>query len=266
MTQNQRRKYSREFQNMIKTLEERFAGSVYNAIRRQVRQFTNTLREQGVNAARYHVDFTPFNEELEDVVKRMYTTAGVITASKVRRELRLEEQKRFGKNDELIAAIQEYLSKYILDKSVRPISQTTRDWVLRRISEGVEQGKGAAEIARWIMEDDGNIKFLKNQALRIVRTETVRAANVGAMKAGESGPFVTIKEWIAAHDNRTRHSHRRVDGEITEFSEPFSNGLMQPGDPKGDASETINCRCTVAVKAKRDENGRLIRRTQTVAA
>lgn len=252
---------------MIKTLEERFAGSVYRAIRRQVRQFTNTLREQGVNAARYHVDFTPFNEELEDVVRRMYTTAGVIMASKVRRELRLEqEQKRFGKNDELIQAIQEYLSKYILDKSVRPISQTTRDWVLRRISEGVEQGKGAQEIARWIMEGEDNIKFLKYQALRIVRTETVRAANVGAMKAGESGPFVTIKEWIAAHDDRTRHSHRRVDGEVTEFSEPFSNGLMQPGDPKGAAEEIINCRCTVAVKAKRDENGRLIRRTQTIAA
>lgn len=61
---------------MIKTLEERFAGSVYNAIRRQVRAFMVTLREQGINAARSHVDFTPFNIGLEDVVTRMYTQAG----------------------------------------------------------------------------------------------------------------------------------------------------------------------------------------------
>lgn len=251
---------------MIKSLEERFSGPVFRALRKQVRQFTVTLREQGIEAARNHVDFTPFNENLEDVVRNMYETAGLIRAVEVRRELREEEQKRFGRNDEMVAFILDYLQRYILDKSVRPISQTTREWFLKKIAEGVEEGKGANEIARWIMEDTDNIKFLKYQALRIVRTETVRATNAGALAAGETSPFVTEKEWISAHDGRTRHSHRRIDGQVAEFGEPFSNGLMQPGDPKGAAEEVINCRCALAVRAKRDENGRLIRKVNQLAA
>lgn len=251
---------------MIKSLEERFAGPVFRAIRSQVRAFMVTLREQGVEQARNHIDFTPFNANLEDVVTNMYKTAGLLRASQVRSELREQQLKRFGRNDEMTAIIMDYLQRYILDKSVRPISQTTREWVLRKIQQGINEGKGTQEIAKWIMEDPSNVKFLKYQAVRIVRTETVRATNIGAIAAAETSPFATVKEWISAHDNRTRHSHRLVDGQIAEMSEPFSNGLMQPGDPKGDAKEVINCRCVIAVVAKRDENGRLIMNNQMMAA
>jgi len=34
-----------------------------------------------------------------------------------------------------------------------------------------------------------------------------------------------------------------MDGETRPFNEPYSNGLMYPGDPGGSAEEVINCRC-----------------------
>lgn len=59
-----------------------------------------------------------------------------------------------------------------------------------------------------------------------------------------------VKQWDAVLDGRTRDSHRRVDGEIRELEEKFSNGLMFPGDPSGSAAEVINCRCTSNTRAK----------------
>ena len=53
------------------------------------------------------------------------------------------------------------------------------------------------------------------------------------------------KEWMSTHDLRTRLSHRKIDGERVDPSEKFSNGLLHPGDPNGEACEVWNCRCTM---------------------
>ena len=44
---------------------------------------------------------------------------------------------------------------------------------------------------------------------------------------------------------RTRHSHRRLDGEKVEVGKKFSNGLRYPADPNGSYAEIMNCRCTL---------------------
>lgn len=59
-----------------------------------------------------------------------------------------------------------------------------------------------------------------------------------------------VKQWDTVLDGKTRDSHRRVDGEIRELDEKFSNSLMFPGDPSGDAGEVINCRCTSNTRAR----------------
>lgn len=43
---------------------------------------------------------------------------------------------------------------------------------------------------------------------------------------------------------------RKVDGEIREIDEKFSNGLMFPGDPSGGAAEVVNCRCSLLERAR----------------
>ena len=59
-----------------------------------------------------------------------------------------------------------------------------------------------------------------------------------------------VKQWDATLDGLTRESHVAVDGEIRELDEPFSNGLMFPGDPSGGAAEVINCRCAYLQRAR----------------
>ena len=57
------------------------------------------------------------------------------------------------------------------------------------------------------------------------------------------------KEWLTAVDGRERDAHRMANGQKRDPLEPFNVGgelLMLPGDPRGSASNIINCRCVVA--------------------
>lgn len=96
----------------------------------------------------------------------------------------------------------------------------------------------------------------------IVRTESTKATNVTQMLAADDEVYQMEKTWIAIEDNRTRvtHSHRGVDGEKVNLDQPFTNGLLYPGDPSGDAAEVINCRCTLGYNVQRDTNGRPVKK------
>lgn len=87
-----------------------------------------------------------------------------------------------------------------------------------------------------------------NRAMRIARTEGHRVqcqADMDCAKAAKEQGCDTVKQWNATLDRKTRVSHQRVDKEWRELDEPFSNGLMYPGDPNGGAKEVVNCRCSL---------------------
>ncbi len=130
--------------------------------------------------------------------------------------------------------------------------------VTNNISRGMAQGSSYAEIARNIERGMiGDYSKVNGGAMydayRIARTEGHRITNAAThdaqVKAKDAGADV-VKQWDAAMDRRTRKSHARVDGEIREIDEPFSNGLMYPGDSAGSAAEVINCRCACLQRAK----------------
>lgn len=92
-----------------------------------------------------------------------------------------------------------------------------------------------------------------SNAKRIARTEGHRIQQTAARDAQQTAKkrgADVVKQWDASLDKRTRDSHARVDGEIREIDEEFSNGLMFPGDPSGSAAEVINCRCTSNTRAR----------------
>lgn len=114
---------------------------------------------------------------------------------------------------------------------------------------------GAAERGR-ILRSRFN-KLSAYQAERIVRTEATYAANLGSERSaldmfGASG---LQKEWLTAIDGRERDAHRMANGQVVDMDKPFNVGgelLMIPGDPRGRASNVINCRCAVAHIPKPD--------------
>ena len=99
-------------------------------------------------------------------------------------------------------------------------------------------------------------KFTRYRAERIVRTEIMRASNIGADMAAQdakaSGVNLT-KRWISTFDNRTRDTHRAVNGQERDMDGLFDVGGTQmkyPGDIAGGARETINCRCVVTYRER----------------
>lgn len=122
--------------------------------------------------------------------------------------------------------------------------------ITQEISRGIASSLPYRDIARNI----GNVSGAPlSRAKTIARTEGHRIqqmSTVDAQQAAKAKGADVVKQWDAALDGRTRDSHRRVDGEIRELDEKFSNGLMFPGDPSGGAAEVVNCRCTSNTRAR----------------
>lgn len=122
--------------------------------------------------------------------------------------------------------------------------------ITQEIGRGIASGLPYSDIARNINNVSGS--GLSN-AKRIARTEGHRIQQTSsrdAQYAAKKKGCDVVKQWDSTLDGRTRDSHARVDGEIRELDEEFSNGLMFPGDPSGSAAEVINCRCTSNTRAK----------------
>lgn len=122
--------------------------------------------------------------------------------------------------------------------------------IIAQVSRGISTGMTFQQVAKGLA-DYTNIGF--NNAVRIARTEGHRIQIQSGMdacyKAKDMGADV-VKQWDSTLDKRTRPSHQKVDGEIKELDEKFSNGLMFPGDPSGGASEVVNCRCALLQRAR----------------
>ncbi len=142
-----------------------------------------------------------------------------------------------------------------MNKSVIPITETERKIMMQVIADGVENGFGTKKIA-------ANLKELKLGTARsrlIVRTETGRAMQVGAMFAAAKSNVVVNKIWNSAQQDRTRRiprdqtDHLRMNGITVAYDEwffvPGMKGIdmMQyPCDSNGSAANVCNCRCAVS--------------------
>ena len=111
------------------------------------------------------------------------------------------------------------------------------------LTDGYREGKGINDVSRRITERFDQLRTW--EATRIARTEIHTAQNMGMMSSYES-LGVEYTQWKAAHDKRTRISHRDIDGEIIPFGGMYSNKLKFPGDKSGKIEEWINCRCSNA--------------------
>lgn len=122
--------------------------------------------------------------------------------------------------------------------------------ITQEISRGIASSLPYSDIARNISNVS---KAPLSRAKTIARTEGHRIQQTSSRDAQEAAKKKgadVVKQWDAALDARTRPSHARVDGEIRELDEKFSNGLMFPGDPNGGAAEVVNCRCTSNTRAR----------------
>lgn len=129
-------------------------------------------------------------------------------------------------------------------------AQAVKTNIQRSITTSIVQGESIPKMAKRITMD---LETNANNAVRIARTETTRVmgeARNSIFEQALSKGIKLEKKWLAAKDDRTRSSHKHLDGEVRPMDKPFSNGLMFPGDPSGPAEEVINCRCTMVTVLK----------------
>ena len=165
--------------------------------------------------------------------------------------------------------ILQYLQTQGLDQLAYDITNTTKDQIRRYLVQSAEQNLTLPETIV-LLRGAGITDY---RAELIARTETGRAANIGSMVGATSTGLVTVNEWIAAKDNRTRRiprdqfDHLNMDGTKIPMDATFKlqnkkggfDLMLHPCDSSGSAGDVCNCRCTLGYEAQRDKNGKLLK-------
>ena len=290
MNATQRKEYWMKFERMRKQLDAKYLSKTKDSILKQFARFGKDIDEFGIDAAKSRLGLDLWEKELIKVFEELYKESAVLFGNAVYRAVKIEANQKgetFGFNRQWTEDVLNFLMQkgFIL---VSEITSTTKDRMLKIVEDAIIKGYGYKEIAKLFMQDQDIAGFLtvpdiqgyaEMRAKRIVRTEVMRASNIGAMQGASAHPFEVDKQWISARDNRTRRiprdefDHKEMDGQVKAFNEPFTSTgkkgepvvIQQPGqlsDPSNGiiapAGFTINCRCTVGFIPKRDANGRLI--------
>lgn len=270
MTKKDRQQYSSLYIKQVARYERKYLRKIFNALKSQVDAFVKVLTEQGLQVAKNKLHLTVMNDQVGPVIRDLYVEVGLFFGRKSWREIQRSTKKvqkaaSFGFNAKWTQDIIQFFQMFLLNDAVIPITETTKNQILNILTKGTQEGWSIDQMARELESPE----LLLWRARLIARTEIGKAAFEGRNLASKDNEYETQKEWIAANDHRTRHGHKKVDGEIIDFDMlfqvPLPKGLVDmmqgPGDPTASAANVINCRCSTAVTAKRDENGRLIRKT-----
>jgi len=168
------------------------------------------------------------------------------------REVILSFAKRTFNNRFAQKAIQDYEGIYkefmrnIGGSRITEISDTTRGIITRTILEN--QTEGVEVIAKAINERMSP-RFTRARASTIARTETHTASSFAIQKQAENFEIPSMrKRWVTTTDDRSRGTHLAVNGTEVGIDEDFIVGgkkMKYAGDPRGGASEVINCRCVI---------------------
>ena len=128
--------------------ERLFFGRIDKALKRQVSTFTAILKHNGLAAARSENAVTLINNQMAEVISRLYQVAGKAKAAQVYQSLIKESrrQKEFGFNASWTQAILDYFSLYLFSKVVVPITNTTKAMLEQKINEMITNEIGRAHV------------------------------------------------------------------------------------------------------------------------
>ena len=116
------------------------------------------------------------------------------------------------------------------------------------ITQGIIQGKDIEQISERLQAVTG---MDETAAVRTARTAFTYAENLGRDES-----FISLKakglpvrkKWSAVLDERTRDTHRLLNGTYANEKGLFGEGILNvllrcPADPHGEPQEIYNCRC-----------------------
>lgn len=259
-----KRDWQLRFHKFQQSREKYFAPKFYKALKSQYISFVKNYRGDK-NEALLTIPYQP----IYNVLKVLYLDAGTVYGKKVAASLphkprRTKARGRIGFDEHLIELINRYFETEILETS-QGITETTREQISVILQIANEEGRSIDWVVDQLLNESDDLNY--NRAKLIARTETVTAANKGAILAAKESGLLMLKEWLATLDNRTRPDHLALNGIKVGMDTYFHVGgdtMQQPGDKvqqnglATSAGEVCNCRCTVIFEPVRDSRGRLI--------
>ena len=247
-----------------------------NALKQYSPKFKKELQNQ-VNTYCRTLDYNAISDKaLKKTIQKLHLAMGVkmaqISSKVVKRSVKghyEELEVKSAETDLFSYTILQYLQTQGLDQLAADITQTTKDQIRRYLIQSAEKNLTLPETIV-LLRGAGITDY---RAELIARTETGRAANIGSMVGATSTGLVTVKEWIAAKDNRTRRiprdqfDHLNMDGTKIPMDATFKlqnkkggfDFMLHPCDSSGSAADVCNCRCTLGYEAQRDKNGKLLK-------
>jgi HK97 family phage portal protein len=122
---------------------------------------------------------------------------------------------------------------------VKGINDTLYGRLKESINEGIQSGETINDISNRVRDI---YTSTSSKSKVIARTETASLMNGTSVEIYKEEGIGQL-EWISEGDARESH---QINGETTTIGQPFSNGLLYPGDPSAPPEEVVNCRCSTA--------------------
>lgn len=266
------------FLRRAKIYESRYQKQFYRYLASVNNSIAKNIEENGINA---DVNKSLDYQRVDSIYKKLYSYVTINEATIQWDSFTFtEDLKRKDLIDDLIGflapnesqpitlwrrLLNEFITLRIAGR-ITEVNTTTRKRIAKLIEQGLNEGLGAREIAKNIRADRG---YNRNRSLAIARTETITAMNQGIFLAAKSTPYEMEKIWSPAEDARTRPSHADMnDRPYIDLNAVFwvanSDGILEqalyPCAATLTASNVVNCRCRLVTRAKRDNNGRPIRK------
>ena len=253
--------YRKLYANGLKTYSPKFKKELQN----QVNTYCRTQDYSAIS-----------DKAIKKTIQQLHLAMGVkmaqISSKAVKRSTKgIYEaiETKSAETDLFAYTILKYLETQGLDQLASDITETTKEQIRRFMIQSAEQNLTLPESIA-LLRTAGITDY---RAELIARTETGRAANIGSMVGATSTGLVTIKEWIAAKDNRTRRiprdqfDHLNMDETKIPMDATFKlqnkkggfDLMLHPCDSSGSAGDVCNCRCTLGYEAQRDKNGKLLK-------
>ena len=263
MDSNQKR-----FLKLITSVQDAYRNAVYLALQAQINYFADNYEE-----GRTVTDLP--TKPLTKVLRALYESAGLQNALYVRQQIKRQARKAAPTDpiEKLRWMTNEYYRQNLLTQAVAPITKTTKKQIEMILQQANAEGWGVKKTVAALKGSD----ITRSRAELIVRTETMKAANAGAMLSAAEMDIAVQKKWISANDSRTRriprdqYDHLHMSGRTVNYADYFIvpstksiDAMQYPGDPVASAGNVCNCRCTVAFVPIRDGAGNLVPMSQTM--
>ena len=210
----------------------------YNRLQAMQKEINKTLTEM------YQADRTLMNSGL----KGIYADGYYRTAYALESDIQARLSYKILDAARISAAIQNPISGLTLNQTLSKNRVNVISKINQEITRGLVKGQSYGKMANAIKDVLGGDA---KKAIRVAQTEAHRVHNMARYESIKHADDIGVemrKMWVATLSAATRDAHRTLDGKDVGAKEDFvsDNGGRGPAPGMmGEASDDINCHCTV---------------------